>query len=175
MSLFRRREPLHVRLAREGGLDVEGQADAPRPPWDASGIHGLQRAREWDAVTTVEAPPQPADRVEFVAVGPGEVAADADAEPFVAALDRQLARPYRGEAVRRSGDLWAVAARRIEIVRLPGVAGDEIELTTHDGERTLTVDGAREFGSIPVLERPEHVVRALRVMGDAWEVDTHPL
>lgn len=172
--MFRRREPLHVRLAREGGLEPEAP-ETPRPPWDASGIHGLHRVREWDAVATVEAPAQAAERVEFVALGPDAVASAGDAAPFTAALDRQLARPYRGEAVLRSAGLWAVAARRIEIVRLPGVEGQEIELSSYGGERTLVVDGTHEAGTIPALERPEHVVRARRVAGDAWEVDVDPL
>jgi hypothetical protein len=173
VGLFRREEPLHVKLAREGGLEP---SDPGSPaPWDASGIHGLQRAREWDAVTTVEAPPQESERVEFVAVAPGEVACDDDAAAFTSALDRQLARPYRGEAVQRSEGLWAVAARRIEVVRLPGVEAEEIELSTYDEERMLVVDGAREFGSIPALERPGCAVRAHRIAGDAWEVETTPL
>jgi hypothetical protein len=45
----------------------------------------------------------------------------------------------------------------------------------HGGERTLLVDGERAFGSVPALERPEHVVRARRIDGDLWEVDEAPL
>jgi hypothetical protein len=173
LGLFRRAEPLHVRLAREGGLELE-EAGSP-PPWDAAGIHGLQRAREWDTVTTVDAPTQASERIEFVAVAPDEVVSTGDAAPFTAALDRQLTRPYRGEAVLRPDGLWAVAGRRIEVVRLPGVEGQEIELSSYGEERILVVDGVREFGSIPALERPEHVVRARRIAGDAWEVETAPL
>jgi hypothetical protein len=174
LGLFRRDEPLHVKLAREGGLEL-GEGSSAAPPWHVSGIHGVHRVREWDAVTSVDAPDVPGERLEFVALGPGEVACDGDAAPFVEALDRELPRPYRGEAVARPGGLWAVAGRRIEIVRLPGVAGDEIELSSIGGERTLVVDGAREFGTIPALELPEHVVRARRIAGEAWEVEIDPL
>ena len=71
----------------------------------------------------------------------------------------------RAEAVRREGTVWAVAGRKIEVVELPDVAGEELELTVKDGEHTLLVDGERSFGSIASLERPGHVVRARRVEG----------
>ena len=177
LRLFGRREPLHVRLAREGGLDAApADPDGPRPPWDASGIHGNHRAREWDVVTTVEAVDVPGDRVGFVVLRGGELAVDeggGDPTPLATALD--LEPPYRVEAVRRTDNLWALGARRIEIVELPGVEGAQIELASHGDERTLVIDGARAFGSIPALERPDHVVRAHRVAGEAWEVETDPL
>ena len=177
MTFFRRREPLHVRLAREGGLDLEGnEPEPPRPPWDASGIHGLHRARQWDAVTTVEAADLPGERIGFVALPDGALVAEeggGDLTPLAAALD--LGPPYRAEAVRRSEGLWALAARRIEVVELPGVEGDHVELTSNGGERTLRVDGQRVFGSIPALERPDHVVRAHRIAGESWEVEIDPL
>jgi hypothetical protein len=172
-----RREPYHVRLAREGGVELDDREQpGPRPPWDASGIHGLQRLRQWDAVTTVEAPDLPGEKIGFVALPDGELVADeggGDLASFAAALDLEPA--YRAEAVRRSDTLWALAARRIEIVELSGVDGEQIELSMHGDERTLRVDGEQVFGSVPALERPEHVVRARRVAGDAWEVETHPL
>jgi hypothetical protein len=175
VSLFRRREALHVRLAREGGLlaDDASAPRAPRAPWDAAGIHGIQRPREWDAVLTVEAPAIEGDRARFVALsrdvllieeGPDHV------EALATAVEGRLAPPFRAEGVRRRGGLWAVAARSIETVHLPGVAGDEIELSIHNGERSLVVDGSPVFGTIPELERPEHAVRARRLDGETWEV-----
>jgi len=177
MSLFRRREPLHVKLAREGGLDLDGgDAPEPRSPWDAAGIHGNHRARQWDAVTTLEAPDLPGDRIGFVALPDGALVAEeggGDLSTLAAAVD--LEPPYRAEAVRRSDTLWALAARRIEVVDLPGVEGEQIELSSHGGERTLRVDGERVFGSVPALEQDDHVVRARRIAGDVWEVETAPL
>jgi hypothetical protein len=178
LSLFRRREPLHVRLAREGGLSLDEESPASPAPWDAAGIHGLQRHREWDVVTTVEAPEVAGDRASFVAVSADELVIEegpATVAPLAEAVERDLAPPYRAEAVRRESGLWAVAARRIELVTLAGVRGEEIELTSHGDERTLLVDGERSFGSVAALERPDHVVRARRVDGDTWEVDAHPL
>jgi hypothetical protein len=182
LSLFRRREPLHVRLAREGGM-LERPDEPLRAAWDHAGIHGVPRVREWDAVTMVDVPElngcsREGDRSVFVALtvdrfvveeGPKEVA------PLAIALRGDIAPPYRAEAVRRTDALWAVAARRLEIIEVADLDGNEIELTNHQGERTLLVDGERAFGTVPAFERPEHSVRARRVEGDAWEVEIHPL
>jgi hypothetical protein len=149
--------------------------DAPRKPWDQPGIHGLQRPREWDVVETVEAPELPGERSAFVSL-PGDrliVEEGPDhPEQLAEAVERELAPPYRAEAVKREGGLWAVGARRVELVELPGVEGQEIELSNHGDDRSLVVDGERAFGSIPQLERPGYVVRARRVDGELWEVDS---
>ena len=176
MTLFRRHEPLHVRLAREGGVPLE--ESETRPAWDAAGIHGLHRVREWDAVVTLEAPELQGERASFVALPGGDLVVEdgpPSVEPLATALEQEIQPPYRAEAVRRDDGLWAVAGRRIEVVELPGVSGEELELTTHGGERTLLIDGERAFGSIPALERPEHAVRAQRLDGEVWEVEATPL
>lgn len=138
MSWFRR-EPIHKRLAR--ALD-----DTPRAAWQEVGIHGLQRPREWDEVRTVEADVR-GDRAEFVVLddaivvdeGPDHVAPLADAI--------RLNPPFRAEAVRQ-GDVWAVAARRIDVARYD-TRDDEFE------------------------ERDGDVVRrATRIDGDVFEVET---
>jgi hypothetical protein len=180
VSLFRRSEPLHVRLAREAGLSLGDESAPPRrpPPWDAAGIHGLQRLREWDAVLTVEAPGLEGDRARFVALSRDVLLVEEgpdDVEPLAVAIEGRLAPPYRAEAVRRERDLWAVGARAIEVVELPGVAGNEIELATYGAERTLVVDGQPAFGTIPALERPEQVARARRLDGETWEVVVNKL
>jgi hypothetical protein len=188
LGLFRRHETLHAKLAREGGLELGGTppvgnpaapgAELNRPPWDASGIHGLHRVREWDVVRMAQAPDLHGERLEFVAISSEELVregAEGDLSPLAAVVERDVARPYRAEAVRRERDRWAVAARRIEVMRLPGVEGDDLELSSHAGERTLVVDGAPQHGSIPALERDEHAVRARRIAGDAFEVDVDPL
>jgi hypothetical protein len=166
-----------VRLAREGGLLEPEHVPLP-PAWDTAGIHGVQRARQWDAVATVDAPELEGDRAVFVALSPERLVVEegpSEVAPLAAALGAGPAPPYRAEAVRREGTVWAVAARRIEIVRLPDVSGEEIELSSHEGERTLLIDGERSFGSIPALERPEQSVRARRIAGEDWEVEIHQL
>jgi hypothetical protein len=178
VSLFGRGEPLHVRLAREGGLSL-GDESEPRAPWDAASIHGLHRPREWDVVLTVAAPEVEGERARFVALGEGRgllVEEGPDAlDPLADTVEEELTPPYRAEAVRRDGGLWAVAAKAIEVRELPDVRGDEIEVVLHGGSRTLLVDGLPSFGSIPALEQPEHVVRAIRIDGDLWEVAVDPL
>jgi hypothetical protein len=178
VRLFGRREPLHVRLAREGGIPL-GEPKA-KPAWDAAGIHGLHRVREWDAVVTtdaVEAAELAGDRAAFVALPGGDLVVEDGPDglaPLATAIERELQPPYRAEAVRR-GPVWAVAGRRIEVVELPGVSGEELELAVHGDERTLRIDGEPAWERIPALERADHVVRARRIDGDLWEVDAAPL
>ena len=179
MGLFRRREPLHERLAREGGL-TGSPSDAP-PQRLETGIHGLPRAREWDATVTADAPALDGDAARFVVLPDGTVLVEegpeGSFEPLAAAAEQVLRPPYRARAVRQSKTMWAVQGRRIEIVRIPeDVNGDEIELAhTRDGT-TLSLDDTRQFGTIRALEArgeqegPEYVVRAERLDGDLWEV-----
>src|SRR5262249_55128765 len=105
-----------------------------------TGIHGVPRAREWDAVVTVEAEGMEGDRARFVAlpddtfVGEGGGAG----EPLAAAIEQIAPVPSRAEATRRGESRWAVGVRRLDVVELPDdPGGDELTLTVHDGERTL--------------------------------------
>jgi hypothetical protein len=134
MSWFRS-EPVHKRLARAL------EADRPKAPWQEVGIHGISRPREWDDVRTVEVATR-GERAQFVVLddvivieeGPDDVSALADAV--------QLEPPFRAEAVRRHEDVWAVAAKRIEVERLPGATADEFD--EHDGRvvrRARRIDG----------------------------------
>jgi hypothetical protein len=166
--IFRRRT-LNERLLREAGL-FEGGEDT-RQPWDKAGIHGVHRPREWDDIQTLAAELE-GERAEFVVLddeiiveyGPRGI------ETFAQAVS--LDPPYRAEAVKRDDGFWAVAARRIEVVSLPGVEGRELEQAHHDGERVLVIDGQRRFGSIPALERDgDYVVRGRRLGGDRWEIE----
>ncbi|MBV8063922.1 MAG: hypothetical protein JOY73_00185 [Actinobacteria bacterium] len=173
MSLFRRNEPLHERLAREGGL-VERE---PRTgPWREVGIHGMQRPREWDATVTAVAPNIDGDGAVFVALPDGtlvvEDGPDSSLQPLAEAVEQEVPPPYRARAARQRDDLWAVQARRIEVVKLRNPPdGDTVELA--NGE--LRVDGERAFGSVPELEGRGDVVRAQRIDGDLWEVQASPL
>jgi hypothetical protein len=169
-----RRAPLHERLAREAGLAPTGPVDT-RPWWGEVGIHGVPRPREWDAVAVIEAESEGAAS-RFVAL-PGRAPlveeGAAGVEPFAEAIDAALDRPYRAEAVRRPDGSWAVAARRIRVLELPGQGGDEIDLTLGADGRRLSVDGGLVFGSIPALEQlvaPEGHVHATRLDGILWEV-----
>jgi hypothetical protein len=191
--LFRRRKPLHERLAEAGGvlLDVEAGGWHAHPPdlyghpspLGEAGVHGVPRARRWDAVGSASAPGLPGDAVHFVALADGTLVVDEDVPdgslaPLADAIEELVAPPYRAEAVHRGDAVWAVAARRVEIAELPGLEGDELELAVHGEERSLTLDGRRTFGLNPELEQlveGDAVVRGRRIDGDLWELKVDPL
>ena len=177
-----RREPLHKKLAREAHLEQSEAAPIvdPGPHWGNAGIHGVPRPRRWDAVASAEAPGLAGDEVHFVALPNGDLVVDEDEPadtlgPLADAIEQTVEAPYRAEAVRQGEDVWAVAARRVEVAEFEA-EGDELELVVNDGARTFTMDGARAFGTIPELERlgaresDSYVVRATRLDGNVWEV-----
>jgi hypothetical protein len=199
VSPFWRREALHRRLAEEGGLaDGLGMPVEPPPSLPAeppgfdgeargeTGIHGVPRRRQWDAVTTVEAPTLRGDAVHFVALDDGTLVVDEDEpegalEPLAEAVEARLAPPYRAEGVRRGPSEWAVAARSIQLVALEHLRGDEAELVVTREGHVLRIDGRTTLGGSPELERigsargSDYVVRARRIDGDVWEVETAAL
>ena len=197
MRLFGRKQPLHRRLADEAGLSLDGSRQAPPGPaasppgWDGEqrgepGIHGVPRARKWDAVATAEAPGLLGDAVHFAALEDGSLVVEEDEPdgtlaPLADALEARLAPPYRAEGVRRRGAVWGIAGRRIILVREPGLDGEEAELVVRGGERTLTVDGRPRVARVPGLEAAgaaegaDHVVRAVRLDDDVWEVEASAL
>lgn len=183
MGLFRR-ESLHERLAREGGLTSE---PGRGPSWDEAGIHGIARPRRWDAVVHAEAPDLAGGDLAFTALADGSLVLDEDipveaAEPLAEAVETVIRPPYRAEAVRQSERAWAVAARTIEIVELPpDREGEHITLTVKEGSRQLVVDGAPAFGSLALLERigderfEDYVLEAERLDDTFWEIRINPL
>src|SRR6476619_8257226 len=197
VGLFRRSHPLHRRLADAGGLssDVgEGRTPGlpPEPPgWDGEqrgepGIHGVPRARRWDAVATATTAGLRGNSVYFAALPDGTLVVDEDEPdgaltPLADALEAMLAPPYRAEAVRRTADTWAVAGRRVAVVEVPNLDGEEAELVVTGGDRSLTIDGLRRLVRAPALEAAgerlgaEFVVRAVRLDGALWEVEATPL
>src|SRR5918992_2199335 len=128
MPFWRREEPLHEKLAREGGLDfpravqdLAGPLDPRHPFWQVAGIHGVARAREWDAVVAAEAPELPGEELDFVALEDGTLVVDLDLpedalSPLADALDGALEAPYHAYAHRREGDVWVAAAGVVEVV-----------------------------------------------------------
>jgi len=186
LPLFRR-EKLHERLAREGGLVEEiAVPQEPGPRWGEAPIHGIQRLREWDAVGTAQAPALAPDRVEFTAISGetlliDEELGEEDVEPLAQALETVLAPPYRALAVRQYGDVWAVAAKTIELVEIWDLEGEELALTVRDGVRHLEVDGTSVFGSVPAVERVasarfgDYAATATRLDDEIWELRVAPL
>jgi hypothetical protein len=195
VRLFGRRKPLHERLLEEGGLVQSPPSPPPSPPSPTAppepkdptepavrpDVHGFAREREWDALATVAAPALAGDQLAFDVLPDRTVLVETQEgeEPltaFVETIERDLEPPYRARGVRQSAELWAVAARAIEVVRLPEREGDALELSVRGDDRRLIVDGMREFGGIPELEalgqsrHRDYVVRAERLDEDWWEV-----
>jgi hypothetical protein len=148
----------------------------------------LHRPRRWDEVVLVEVattPPHPNDgTVSFVVLPDGSTVLEAGSgseivERAVAALG--LTPPYRAEAVRREDGLWAVGARRIEVVELRDVPGNEVEVVWDGSERSLRIDGEPTLRSVPELVQhaasrfDSWVARAYRIDDGLWEVEVEPL
>ena len=141
---------------------------------------------DWDLVITGEAPELTgADELGFVVVENGDIYMDShlpdgDVTPLAEAIELQIQPPYRAFGARQEGDLWAIAARGIDLGRFQA-AGDEIELTVRGGEHDLVVDGRKSLASVPELERmgkeecADFFARAVRIEDDLWELTISPL
>ncbi|MBA2475464.1 MAG: hypothetical protein H0V40_05865 [Actinobacteria bacterium] len=157
------------------------------PRWGEVGIHGIARPRRWDVVANVAAAGLTGGELELVVLPDGTVRSDSEAPeaalaPLTEAIERELAPPYRAEAVNRGAGRWVVGARAIEVVELPPeLSGRELTLVVQDGERTLTVDGFPSFARLPELDRlagrrgKAFVVHAERLAAGLWQVQVSPL
>ncbi|HZO51011.1 MAG TPA: hypothetical protein VFB26_12770 [Gaiellaceae bacterium] len=131
------------------------------------------------------APAVPGGELAFVALPDGSVLVERGpdgADPAALAGALELDPPFRAEAVHRGGSTWAVAARRIEVARLPSAQqGDEVELAWDGRERSAWRDGRPVLVGLPELERlaaeryETWVARARRLRGSLWEVEVEPL
>jgi hypothetical protein len=166
----------------DGGL---AEPTATRPPFTGvigeTGIHGVPREREYDAVVAADAPDVEGSSVAFVTLEDGSLLVEegeGDLTPLADAIEQEVERPYRAVATRRGTTQWAVAAHGLRVVDLTELGGDEVELVLHGEERTLVIDGERVFGTLPELEKladGDSVIRAARLDGDLWEVRVDPL
>jgi hypothetical protein len=180
VGLFRRK-PLHQRLAEEGGLVERSTVPLFTGVIPETGIHGIPRERQYDAVATTEAPDAAGDSARFVGLEDGSLLieeGDGDLTALADAIEHEIARPYRATAVRRGETTWAIAAHRLRVIELPEPGGDEVELVLNGEEKALVVDGTRSFGTMPELEQladGNAVIRAARLDGTLWEVRVDPL
>jgi hypothetical protein len=178
---FFRRKPLHQRLAEEGGLVERSTVPLFTGVIPETGIHGIPRERQYDAVATTDAPDAVGDSARFVGLEDGSLLieeGDGDLTSLADAIEHEIARPYRATAVRRGETTWAIAAHRLRVIELPEPGGDEIELVLNGEEKTLVVDRNRSFGTMPELEQladGNAVIRAARLDGALWEVRVDPL
>jgi hypothetical protein len=157
------------------------------PLHEMTAIHGIPRNREWDAVASAEAPELPGDQVDFVALADGTLFTDDDLPdeslvPLADALDGRLEAPYHALARRQEGDVWGVAAMRVNVVEVPeDVPGDNVALAVNDGQRTVLVDEIESKVELPSLEQfaaqqfGSFVLRATRLDDTLWEVTVLPL
>lgn len=175
MGLFRRK-PLHERLAEEGGLVERSTRPLFTGVIPETGIHGVPREREFQAVVTAEAPDVEGANARFVGLEDGTLLieeGEGDMGPLAEAIEKEVKAPYRAVAIRRGETQWAVAAHGLQVIELPEPGGDEVELVLRGEERALVVDGNRSFGTLPELEAltsGDSVVRAARLDGNLWEV-----
>jgi hypothetical protein len=190
MKLFRRNEEtLNEQLLREAGLDdVQRVAEPERvvappplePPPFADVEHPGGGPLGHDVLVVAHAPGLAGADVSFVTLPTGDLIVeaeqgDADLSPLAEAVEREVAPPYRAIASRQKGDLWGIAANRLDVRRF-ACQGDEIELVGNGGSIAVTVDGEPSDVSIPELEPAgDAVVHASRIDGDYWEVEEHPL
>jgi hypothetical protein len=180
VGLFRRK-PLHQRLAEEGGLVERSTRPLFTGVIPETGIHGVPRERQYEAVVAVDAPDVEGAAARFVGLEDGSLLieeGEGDLTALADAIEQEVDRPYRAVAVRRGETQWAVAARSLRVVELPEPGGDEIELVRRGEERTLVIDGNRSFGTLPELEKlseTDSVIRAARLDGALWEVQVDPL
>ncbi len=195
--LWFKRKPLHERLAEEGGLPLSEEEEVSEPPegpllpepkyrdsWLAHGDSSafLLSPDEYEAHVVVEAPEIGGREVEFVALSDGslivgEAEGEASLDPLADAIERELTRPYQATGVRQGSGQWFVRARRIDLVELPGVERDELQLTVYEGQWTATTEGdLRPLEDLAAGKGfDSYVARATRLEGDLWEVQVTPL
>jgi len=175
------RKPLHERLAEEGDLVERSTVPLFTGVIPETGIHGIPRERQYDAVATTDAPDAQGDSARFVGLEDGSLLieeGEGDLTVLADVIEQEVARPYRATAVRRGETTWAIAAHRLRVVELPEPGGDDVELVLNGDEKTLVVDGNRSFGTMPELEQladVDAVIRAARLDGTLWEVRVDPL
>lgn len=165
-------------LAQPPGLDGD-------PGLGIAGVSGVARGRTWDAVSSAHCPDLTGEAVAFVVLGDGTILVDEDLPddslaPLADAIEEALPAPYRAAAVRSSGDIWSVVAERVEIVEIPALEGDLVDLNVVVGERELTVDAKHTIRPVPALDAlvesyGDVALHAERVDGDLFAVDVFPL
>ena len=158
-----------------GFLTAPPGLDGRPAPLGIAGIHGVPRAREWDAVASARAPGLTGDRVHFVSLRDGTILVDEDVPdgavfPLADAIETVLQPPYRAVAVRGEAEVWSIGADETEVIDLPQLEGDELEAAVGPGDYPPS-----ELSPLEVRYPEGFVVRGRRLEGTLWEVDVTPL
>ncbi len=169
-----------------------------------TGVTGIPRLRDWDAVVIVELPElerSAIGEVEVVVPESGEVLVHADdavphrvGERIAAALDEELDRPYEALAVRQDELRWSAGARMLRggtTLEFPaGLPATSLELAlAPDGAVELRADGEIVDPALSPLfaegaaELERHgrakfqffVARADKVAEGSWQLTVDPL
>ncbi len=168
-----------------------------------TGVTGIPRLPEWDAVALVELPEleaSPLRELELDAAPDSEPAVRADdgvpreaLDRLASELDARLERPWNALAVRREGRLWAVGGNAVRLgdpVDLGDLEATSVELgRAPGGDTTLSVDGeelepgeeapfaaaAAELERVGSARFESFVARADRGAGGRWHVTVDPL
>ena len=128
-----------------------------------TGIHGIPRERQYDAVASDRRAGRGGDSARFVALEDGSLLieeGEGDLTALADAIEHEIARPYRATAVRRGETTWAIAAHRLRVIELPEPGGDEIELVAEGrgedagrGREPLVSGRCRSSSSWPTATR----------------------
>ena len=166
------------------GYSAGGFLSAP-PGIDGSaglgiaGVTGVARPRgEWDVAASASAPGLPGDELTFVALADGTLVIDDDVPegapaPLADAVEQYLQPPYRAAAVRKGGDVWAIAAARVTVLELESVDGDTLEVARVGEGVTFSVDGVASLAPLEVRQVLEGyngdvALTAERIDGTTW-------
>ncbi len=198
MAIFKKRETYNEQMLREAGLD-RVRFNTPPPPesppsdQEPAGPVSIRRSASsgvpagWDTATTAHVPGVKGDSIRFTVLPSGDLIVveedgDADLSPLADAIEEHISPPYAARGSRQDGDLWGVAAKRIEVETIPFPDAESLDLSQVDGIAELHVDGEATDAAPPVeLQRlgervgGDFSVQATRIDGDDWEVKVSPL
>lgn len=171
----------------ESGPEFEHSWEEPgAPQWGEVRFQNVDIGPDpWGDLCFAQSPGIQGDHVAFVTLPSGEIlvieGGEGDLSPLADEVERHVARPYEAQATRQYADHWAVAAIAMEVAEFRYPDAKEMSLSYNDGQREFLADGQPRSVSVPELEQigrrvgPNYLVRAIRIDGDFWSVQAHPL
>ena len=182
------RRARRCRRARLGGVSgLSRLPHEPGPHWGEVGIHGLHRAREWDAVAARRGARAAGSRMRFVVLRTARCVVEAgDGAPASPSSCARVERapPLPGArqcAATRS--TWAVGVRGILVVELPASVRrrrararlGRPSSAACASAATPTLASVAELEALASARYDTWVVRAQRLRDTLWEVEVGPL
>ena len=189
MGVFRKKPTLNEQMLRDAGLDrvvistpqPQPEASSPVPGVLPGRGVGVGAPSGGDTTTTLLAPGIDADEVRFTVLPEGDLIVesecDSDLTALADAIEAHLSPPYTARGARQEGDLWGVAAWRIEVAEFACPNTESLQLSQRDGVSEFRVnDGPTDVAPPPELlqlgenKGPDFFASARRIDGDYWEV-----